>query len=198
MHRRPALCFSTRGGAAEGTLRTPFPMEVAPRTTGGCPVRNFFAWIENSDWKKVLAMPMVTIRMLGWSGAKVACQKSACDTMSLKCQGTWRTGGRHVFSHSNTKEPPPATAAQFPSRALMCSRRMNDRTLTLIRRLDATSRKPRFRKLRGSVLLPMPASLECGASFRRAPQLSVRRSNGTLAQRRGDVARGTSDETKNF
>ena len=129
MSIRSALRFSTRGGAPEGTLRTPFPMEVAPRTTGGCPVRNFFAWIENSGWRKVLAMPMVTIRMLGWSGAKVACQKSACDTMSLKCQGTWRTGGRHVFSHSNTKEPPPATAAQFPSRALMCSRRMNENTL---------------------------------------------------------------------
>ena len=144
---------------------------------------------------------MVTIRMLGWSGAKVACQKSACDTMSLKCQGTWRTGGRHVFSHSNTKEPPPATAAQFPSRALMCSRRMNENTHNFDPPPGCHVPKTALSKMRGSdasVLLPMPASLERDASFRRAPQLSVRRSNGTLAQRRGDVARGTSDETKNF
>ena len=45
-------------------------------------------------------MPMVTIRMLGWSGAKVACQKSACDTMSLKCQGTWSTDDRRQPSGS--------------------------------------------------------------------------------------------------
>ena len=52
MTRRPALCLSTRRGGVEGTLRTPFGMELAPRTTCGCPVRNFFCRIKNLDPKK--------------------------------------------------------------------------------------------------------------------------------------------------
>ena len=86
-------------------------------------------------------MPMVTIRMLGWSGAKVACQKSACDTMSLKCQGTWRTGGRRVSFGSGPEEAPPATEDPFHSRASPPSRRMPNRAPNSSGRAHAAPKK---------------------------------------------------------
>ena len=94
--------------------------------------------------KKVLGMAMGTISMLGWSSAKVACQKSACDTMSLKCQGRWQLAANVRWGHSNTKEPPPATEDPFHSRASACSRRVPGDTATARCRLHAAPRKPHF------------------------------------------------------
>ena len=164
-------------------------MEVAPPATGGCPVRNFFAWIENSGWRKVLAMPMVTIRMLGWSGAKVACQKSACDTMSLKCQGTWRTGGRHVFCQGHPKKLCRPAEAASALRACLLSRRMPGETHTLIRRLDAAPRKPHSQKTMAPLSflcpciwrLPSPSAAHLSCPF--AVPMARSRRNGKRCPR---------------
>ena len=206
MARRSALCLSTRRGGAEGTLRTPFGMELAPRTTCGVPINlcdselspyrlippddlrlsrpEFFCRIKNLDPKKSFSCAYGDHQDVTLVG---------CTSDMPKISRRFHVP--EVAGHMENRRPsrllPPGLGGGMPRNSgpvsVICTAMISPaapRHHNVEQPPRCCATKTAFSKSGCSLLSPLHVSVLCLTLFPCAVPLPVRYSKGALTPRR--------------